>query len=299
MTLKRALASSAIAISLALTGACGGNIYSAPPQGVTPGPALWMVGDKDTTIYLFGTVHALPKDKPWFDSRISTAFASADELVTEIDVSQGAASGQALAMAGTLEQGKTLRSLMDDASRKDYEAALIGLGLPVEALDRMEPWLAAMTLSLLPLQKSGYNSDSGVEHTLGSQAGGKQRRALETIQDQINLFDTMSLEAQLAFLKETVSGVPRAGSSLDAMVAEWIKGDAEQLATLMNAELADPVLYDRLLVQRNANWAGWVDDRLDTPGTVFMAVGAGHLAGKRSVQDLLQKRGIKVRRVWK
>lgn len=299
MSVKRLLALPVVAASLMLTSACGGSIYSAPPPGMVPGPALWMVGDADTTIYMFGTVHALPKDKPWFDQRIAAALASSDELVTEIDVSQGASSGQALADAGKLPEGESLRGLMDDASRRNYEAALIGLGLPVETLDRMEPWLAAMTLALLPLQRSGYTSDSGVELTLGTEAGAKKRGALESIDDQINLFDKMPLETQLAFLNETVSGVPLATASLDAMIGEWIKGDAQQLARLMNAELADPVLYDRLLVQRNANWAGWIDERLDTPGTVFVAVGAGHLAGKGSVQDLLKKRGIKVRRIWR
>ena len=87
-------------------------------------------------------------------------------------------------------------------------------------------------------------------------------------------------------------------STLDAMVAEWMKGDADALATLLNEELDDPVLYKRLLTDRNAHWAQWIDQRLDRPGTVFVAVGAGHLAGQNSVQAQLRKRGIKARRLW-
>src|SRR5690606_24862456 len=119
-----------------------------PPRGAIPGPALWQLADEDTTIYLFGTVHALPKDKDWFDSRIERAFASADELVTEVDISDVAASGEALQRAGMLPEGQTLRGLMTPENRMEYEAALVALGLPVEALDRLEPWFAAMTLSL-------------------------------------------------------------------------------------------------------------------------------------------------------
>ena len=82
------------------------------------------------------------------------------------------------------------------------------------------------------------------------------------------------------------------------MVAEWIEGDAVGLAALMNAELTDPVLKERLLTSRNANWAGWIERRLEEPGTVFIAVGAGHLAGEGSVQDHLRKRDLKVTRIW-
>ena len=90
----------------------------------------------------------------------------------------------------------------------------------------------------------------------------------------------------------------KATSTLDAMVAEWMKGDADGLAMLLNDDLDDPVLYKRLLTDRNARWAQWIAQRLKTPGTVFIAVGAGHLAGRESVQQQLKKRGIKARRLW-
>ena len=108
----------------------------------------------------------------------------------------------------------------------------------------------------------------------------------------------MPQEAQLEFLDETVEKIPEATTTLDAMVAEWLEGDAVGLANLLNAELTDPVLYDRLLTARNANWAGWIENRLERPGTVFIAVGAGHLAGTGSVQDQLKKRGLRVSRIW-
>jgi uncharacterized protein YbaP (TraB family) len=82
------------------------------------------------------------------------------------------------------------------------------------------------------------------------------------------------------------------------MVKAWSEGDADRLAALMNESMKDdPALAERLLYARNRNWAQWIDDRLDQPGTVFMAVGAGHLAGKESVQDALATRGIQSVRV--
>lgn len=298
MLFKRLIASAA-ALSLGLGGCTHTGVETPPPDAV-PGPALWQVSDEDTTIYLFGTVHALPKDKVWFDSRIQRAFETSDELVTEVDISDVKGSTQALQAQGMLPEGQSLRDLMMPMDREEYEMALISLGLPVETLDRYEPWLAAMTLSLLPLLRAGYDTQSGVEMSLGEKAGdSKKRGALETIGQQIELFDGMPPEAQLSFLDQTVAQIPKASNSLDAMVAEWIEGDAAELARLMNAELTDPVLKDRLLIQRNAHWAEWIKRRLDSPGTVFIAVGAGHLAGDGSVQDQLRRRHVKVKRVWR
>jgi uncharacterized protein YbaP (TraB family) len=297
MTFKRLIAS-VTALSLGLTGCA---TVDTPPKGAVPGPALWQVADKDTTIYLFGTVHALPKDGAiWYDARIERAFTASDELVTEVDIANVANSSQSLQAAGMLPEGQSLRAMMTPENRMEYEAVLVSLGLPVEGLDRLEPWLAAMTLSLLPLIQQGYDTQSGVELALGIKAGdGKKRDALETIEQQIALFDGLPVDAQLAFLDQTVEAAPHAKASLDAMVAEWREGDAVALANLLNAEMDDPALYARLLTQRNANWAVWIKNRLAQPGTVFIAVGAGHLAGEDSVQDQLRKRGVKVRRVWR
>jgi hypothetical protein len=296
MVFKR-LTASAVALSLGLAGCAPG--VETLPRGAVPGPALWQVSDKDTTIYLFGTVHALPRDKNWFDGRIERAFTASDELVTEVDISDLAASTQALQAQGMLPEGQSLREMMAAEDREEYEMALVSLGVPVETLDRYEPWLAAMTLALLPLLRSGYDTQSGVEMALGQRAGeAKKRRSLETIGEQIALFDGMPPEAQLAFLDQTVEQIPKATNTLDAMVAEWIEGDAVELARLMNSELTDPALKDRLLIQRNANWADWIKRRLEQPGTVFIAVGAGHLAGEGSVQDQLRERRVRVKRVW-
>ena len=205
---------------------------------------------------------------------------------------------QAIAARALLPKGQSLRDMMPPAERMKFEEALVGLGLPVEAMDRFEPWYAAMTLSLLPVMQAGYDPQTGVETKLTAEGGNKRKAALETVQQQIELFDGLPQGTQLAFLNDTVNTVSSAKATLDAMVAEWMKGDADGLAKLLNNELGDPVLYKRLLTDRNAHWAQWIDQRLKQPGTVFIAVGAGHLAGQQSVQEQLRKRGIKARRIW-
>lgn len=263
-------------------------------------PALWKVADEDTTIYLFGTVHILPDGIAWADGAVGEALAASDTLVTEIPSGPEAdAQMQQLVMAqGMLPQGTTLRTLLDDEQKATYEAAMSKIGMPPAAFDQFEPWMAGLTLTILPLMQQGYQLDAGVEEGLIKLAGAdKPRAALETIEFQMSLFDGMPQPAQIEFLVAASKGVEQVKPMLDSMVAEWAEGDAEGLAAVMNAEMSDPAVAEALLYSRNANWAEWIDTRLDAPGTVFMAVGAGHLAGERSVQDLLAQRGIATARV--
>lgn len=263
------------------------------------GPALWKVADADTTIYLFGTVHVLPKEIEWYDATIAKALEGSDILVTEIpmDSSSEAAMQQLTMTKGMLPAGTTLRSLLTAEQTTQYTAALAKLGAPPEAFDPLKPWLAALTFTIVPLMQSGYDPNSGVEKVLLSKVGDKPKGALETAEFQLGIFDGMAQDAQVTFMMEAATEMDKAKPMLDRMVAEWAKGDADQLAAVMNEGLDDPKVAEALLYSRNANWAEWIDTRLDQPGTVFIAVGAGHLAGAKSVQDVLAQKGIKVTRV--
>lgn len=265
---------------------------------IASGPALWEVRDEDTTIYLFGTVHVLPADTQWLDERIKRAFTAADEVVFEVEVGDAAAMQQAILQKAALPGNETLRSLMTAENRAQFEAALSNFGLPQATFDRSEPWMAAMTLSVLPLATAGYASELGVEMSLNALAAGKRKGALETIEEQIGLFDTLPLDTQLAYLDDTVESMSETADSVQQMITRWLAGDPAGLAVLMNADMRDPELYRRLLTDRNARWAEWVERRLAEPGIVFVAVGAGHLAGSDSVQAALAARGLHVSRVW-
>lgn len=265
------------------------------------GPGLWKVADEDTTIYMFGTIHLLPDNIKWKTDAIRDALASAQTLVTEVDMTDEAmaAMGPMVASKAMLPQGETLRAMLNDEQRAAYEGALEKLGMPAAALDPFEPWFAALQMANLAYVRNGMNPDLGVEEVLESAVGPNVGRdALETMEFQLAIFDELPVELQIKYLVETATEIDEVGPMLDKMIAEWAVGDAEDLGALLNEALeSDPVMAERLLYARNANWAVWIDERLDTPGTVFMAVGAGHLAGVKSVQDLLAARGIATIRV--
>ena len=263
------------------------------------GPALWKVADADTTIYLFGTVHILPAGIEWYDDTIAKALTGSDMIVTEIpmDPASEAAMGQLAQSKGKLPAGTTLRSLLTPEQTATYEAAMAKLSIPAPAFDEFKPWLTGLTMSLIPLMQQGYTPGAGVEKVLLSKVGDKPQGALETAEFQIGIFDGMDQAAQITFMMEAIEGMDETAPMLNRMVAEWAEGDADELAAIMNEGMTDPAVANALLYSRNANWAEWIDARLDKPGTVFIAVGAGHLAGAQSVQDYLAQKGITVSRV--
>ncbi|WP_420605460.1 TraB/GumN family protein [Novosphingopyxis sp.] len=263
-------------------------------------PALWLVEDEDTKIYLFGTVHLLKPGLQWFDGAVKTAFDSADTAVFEVlpgdDQAATIATFQRL---GTDVTGTKLRDRLEGADRTQYEAAMTALGIPSPTFDSFEPWMATMNLSLLTFAKAGFEPDQGVEQVLQAKAkvADKSMIGLETIEEQLGFLDTLPMTSQVQWLNETVDTLPEAETALDEMVTDWAGGEPEKLADLLNEGMSDPELRAAMLTRRNANWAKWIDRRLATPGTVFLAVGSGHLAGEDSVQQQLAQYGVEAKRI--
>ena len=228
------------------------------------------------------------------------AFESSDTAVFEVlpgdDPQATVATFQRL---GTDASGTRLRDRLEGGDRARYEAALTNLGIPAPTFDSFEPWLATMNLSLLTFAKAGFNPDDGVEQVLMGKASAADKAmvGLETMEQQLGFLDTLPMTSQVDWLNETVETLPESETALDEMVTDWAAGEPDKLAALLNEGMDDPLLRDTMLTRRNANWAKWIDARLKTPGTVFLAVGSGHLAGEDSVQKQLELYGVEAVRV--
>ncbi|HMO76424.1 MAG TPA: TraB/GumN family protein [Sphingopyxis sp.] len=287
----------------------GGNVASAAetaPAAATvvttdARPALWVAKDEDTTVYLFGTVHVLKPGLGWFDEAVKDAFDASDELVLEVVLPENEAEAAQVMIPLALDRsGKTIPSRLSADELTAYQAAVTELGLPAQAFDSFKPWFVAVSLYMLPLAKHGYDPNQGVEKQITgfAKAADKPISGFETLEEQLGFFDTLPDEAQVAYLNAVVRDLDQVGPVLDRLVAEWAKGDPVALAALMNESMeATPELAKVLLYDRNERWADRLKERMDRPGTVFVAVGAGHLAGEKSVQDYLKDRGITVTRV--
>ena len=264
-------------------------------------PALWSVRDDDTTIYLFGTVHVLKPGVQWFDGGVKRAFDGSDELVLEIlEPTDPQAMAATMAHAALARDGVKLSDRLSPDLRQRYQAAMTANDLPWQMFESFNPWMAGMALSVQPLEKLGYRAELGAEKTLtvAARAAGKKVGALETVEQQLGYFAGLPMDQQVKFLNATVEGLPDMDKEFARLIRHWQQGDPERLAQEMNESLeATPELAQVLLIQRNITWARWIKGRLDEPGTVFVAVGAGHLAGKGSVQDQLKQIGIASARV--
>ncbi|KPL67665.1 hypothetical protein SZ64_05765 [Erythrobacter sp. SG61-1L] len=268
------------------------------PHVAPAGPALWKVSDRDTTIYLFGTIHFLPDGVDWFSGPIAKALESSTEVVTELDPQDAERLPVLMQQTAFLPEDETLRDMLSPDDRKAFEELLITLGIPVAQFDRYKPWSAGLTLSVLMTKRAGFDPQKGAEEVVEEHRQKNSRRsALESVDFQVDLFAGLPEAQQIAYLNQVVETAPTLKEDLTAMLKDWLEGDADSLAELINSSEGDPALYRRMLTDRNVIWAGWVKDRLRKPGTVFIAVGAGHLAGKGSVQDQLKKRGVRSKRV--
>lgn len=264
-------------------------------------PALWVIKDADSTIYLFGTVHLLKPGIDWRTPKLDSALAESPELTLEVMGMDDPAAILPLIRAHGLDPTSRLSDKLAPADRPRLAAAAQLMGMPPQALEPMKPWLAALTLTVAPIQKAGYDPKSGVELILlgEAKAAGRKVDSLETAEQQIRFFADFPEATQLDFLEATLDDVDEAAAQLDAMVAAWQAGDVAAFETLMLAEMRTgyPGLYDVLLASRNRAWAEAIKTKLAGSGVSFIAVGAGHLAGPDSVQAELAKRGIAVERL--
>jgi len=265
-------------------------------------PALWQVSDRDTTIYLFGTIHLLPKDYAWRTPKFEKAVAGSQSLVVEtiIDSSNPQALAGEMARLGFRPGLPPIAQRVPAAKRPMLEAAIVKTGVPRAAFDRMESWAAAFVLLGTQFKDLGLTGEDGVESVLRGAftTAGKPVGQLETNAEQLGLFDTLPESAQLALLEGAIEAPGEMRGEFQGMLAAWARGDVARIGATFNEDLAgSPELREALLRRRNVNWTRWIQHRMATPGSVLVAVGAGHLAGSDSVIAMLERDGYRVRRV--
>ena len=294
--LRRAFAALGIAGLLAGVPAAA----EAPPK--TAHPALWEVSDADTTIYLFGTIHLLPEQLQWRTAKFDQALNSSQQLVVETIVDQQhPESLQAAEFSLGFKQGlPPIAQRVPPAKVEKLRAAIAKTGIPESYFNQMKTWLAAIQLLGVQFRSMGLKGSDGPEEILRQEflTDKKPIGQLETNAEQFSYFDRLPEKAQRALLDGAIEPQTGMDKEYNGMLASWSRGNVKAIASTFNHDLADsPDLKHSLLEQRNANWAKWIEQRMQQPGTIMVAVGAGHLAGSDSVIALLQKDGYRVQRL--
>lgn len=298
---KRALlALLAIVFSLGL-GAATVAAQQSPATEETSRGCLWEVSSEKGTLFLLGTVHLLKPGTHAVSPAAEAAFQQADKILLELDLDEGNSpeSRQVFARKAML-QGETLQDRVSSETFALAKQKTEAMGLPFERLRSLKPWSFSLTLALFKLQTLGFDPRHGVDRYYfdkGKQAG-KEIRALETVEYQLDRFDGMSDRLQEEFLLQTLEDLDEMEEEIEELVQAWSRGEAKVLAELMQESFKDyPGLYRRLIVERNKNWLLEIDPILDRPGTTLLVVGALHLVGPESVVALLEKQGYTVKQL--
>mgnify|MGYP000465824064 CR=1 FL=1 len=291
------LTTTILSLSLLFCGCAPAFATAAPAQVREGDPALWLLSDEDTDIYLFGTVHFLPADLLWFDDEVRSAFDRSDALVLEMLVPSESEMAALIGDYGYANDGIGLRDRLSPESRRQYEALMKRLDLPRARLDGLKPWYAFMTLYQLLLQRGGLDSALSAEQVLTGSASGKQMIEIESAREQLAIFDALSLPEQMALLQSLLDNPDAITQQTAQIIGYWADGDIVGLDRYLAENSTESETEHALIFTRNRNWVEWLDQRLDSPGTYFVAVGAAHLAGPDNVRELLRERGLDARRV--
>jgi len=259
---------------------------------------MWLVEDSDTHIYLLGTMHALPEGTDWDQGKVAAAIDAADELVMELSPQELAAAGEIFqALAPRTEPLAMEKRLPPDALAQYRALEASGGDFGGDALD---DWAVMVLMGQRVTQNAELASSEGVESLLTAKfaGAGKPIGGLETAKMQLTLFETLDPQTQRALLTRAAKGTGRAVEDVRALTASWARGDVAALEKIINEDVdAVPAARKAILTDRNRRWSAWMKQRMERPGTVLMAVGAGHLVGIDGVPAMLEGEGLKVTRV--
>ena len=273
----------------------------------TSGPsevAMWRTGDDDTTVYMIGTVHLLRPGVEWRTDDYERAFAEADAVFIESD----SLSEEAQAKAAELlpryafnPPGTTLASYFTEEEVAELNAAMAPVGVTIEQLAPMRPWFASIMVAQTAMMRIGASPEAGLETMIVQQAteAGKPVRFLEGLEEVFGILASVDDEVQADVMLDGAEDFANLEAEFARIVAAWYDGDADTVADMMTEAYGDyPEAEDALFEERNRNWTMRLKEVIDTePGTFLVAVGAGHLAGADSLQEMLQAEGYAVERL--
>ena len=266
--------------------------------------AIWKTGDQDTTVYLMGTIHILKPGLEWESDTFKAAWDEADTAYFEADVispeAQQAAAPVVMSEA-IYTDGTQFADLFSAEEAERINEGLAPYGTTVSSLNNMRPWFVSIQIAQLALSKAGGDPAAGIEMILGQRAviEGKDLAYFETMTDQINMIASIDDEVWATAIVEGIDELENVEAYFAELIGLWYHGKADELAdTLLESWDETPSLKTTLLDDRNKAWADELDRAIkEDEGVIFVAVGAGHLAGENSVQDYLEGLGHEIERV--
>jgi len=260
--------------------------------------SVWSMKGARNTVYLAGSVHALPKDHSEFPEQLERAYQAADVIVLEVDLDDMNPMDaiKFINSNGTLPENQSLADVVGAEPYARVSKVAASLQVPEIVISKLEPWSAALILTQYALTKTGFDPSLGIDMqiTERARADGKSVEGLETVIDQLSVFDSCSFEEQTRFLLDSADDVPQLNGDLQQLIDAWRSGDLRALEKAFVEERAkSPQLYDALLGARNRKWLPKIEALLEGDKDYLVVVGALHFVGKEGLLALLAKDGHK------
>ncbi len=271
------------------------------PRAAGNGPALWVVRDADSTVYLFGTVHMLKPGTAWGSDKVDAAFDSASDVWFEITDPDDQSALAPLFQQYALSPDRPLSSWLSPDEQAVLDGAVKAVGMSPAQINPVRPWFAALMIATGPIKAAGFMPEEGAELNLRGRAlaAGKSIHGFETLDQQIGGLARMSDEGQMIYLRRYLQTWDTAADQLQRAVDGWVAGDDAAMAVFAhdNGRAISEETHQIFLARRNADWVDQIDTLMQGSGTAFVAVGAAHLAGEDNLIELLKARGHSVERL--
>lgn len=254
--------------------------------------------------YLFGTIHVTDQRVLNLPSEVRDAFETSRSATFEIRQTGSGSSKMRELML--LERGETLRDHLSRPQRELLAKAADLYGMPEHVLYRFKPWALYMMFAVPPSEaKRASRGKKMLDFSLQTRARdfGKPVYALETLDEQLRLFDEMDYPKQVEYLDSLLRNLDDAEADFERFLQLYLERNLSGLQALMVAELeteSPEVLrsfQEDLLDRRNLRMADRMEERLQEGGA-FVAVGALHLPGEKGVLSLLHSKGYKLTRLY-
>ena len=297
-----ALARGLVALLLLCLPAFAVHAADAASTATAPAPGewhtFWSVKGRHNTVWLLGSVHLLQPAGSAPTPQVLRAYADSSGLVMELDLAKvgpDAMLGQNLTLL-TLPDGQTLRGVLGSDAHDRFVRAAKPLGIDPEFMSRFQPWFAAMTFEQLLYARQGYDALSGVDQQFAklAAADGKPVIGLETMDEQLGFFSSMTAAEQRDLLLQTIDDAAGGEALLASTVEAWRRGDTRALeALLRDGRDKSPALFRRLTTDRNQRWMSRLLPLLEARENYLVVVGALHLVGNDGLVKLLERQGYR------
>lgn len=264
--------------------------------------SVWKIQKGDSSIYLGGTFHILRQNDFPLPDEFEKAYEASEMVVFETDIGKmNEMSTQQKIMARAIyADGSTVDQHISPGTYNLLKEYCSSNAVPLSQFKQFKPPILVTALAMIELMKLGV-SQEGVDmfYYKSAQKDNKNIVWLETVDEQIDYIMGMGKGNEDDLIKHTINDLKSIKQNYETMVTSWKKGDVEALQSLIVGEFKNkmPVLYKKLLSDRNEKWLPRIEEYFENPKIEFVLVGTAHLVGPEGLVEVLSRKGYQVEKL--